>query len=393
MKNKITVKCIAILLLLALLGACGADKPPVTPPAGAENPAKDTPVADPLPEPEPEPVPPDIVITIGAAGDNLLHNTLSWDSKTADGYDFRPIYGGIKPFFEGCDLGIINQEVPLDGTAGAYPTLSAPLEAAAALADAGFNVATLANNHITDKGAKAVGTTIEALKESGFIATAGAYADKEAAGQPVVLEVEGVKVGLLSYTYGLNTGAGAGNGWMVDIINETAITEDMQRIRPMCDFLIVSMHWGAEYAKTPSTYQKDYARLLSELGADLIIGSHPHVLQPFRWIDRPDGGQTLCAYSLGNFASGQRDPDRLIGGMMRLDIRFSPEGELIGIDSVEFEGVVTHYEDGNVGFRLYRLDDYTDELAKVHGLRKYDMTVDRAFFVERVAGVQESLNK
>ncbi|MBR4874949.1 MAG: CapA family protein, partial [Clostridia bacterium] len=272
------------------------------------------------PEEEPESEAENIVLKLTAVGDNLVHNTLSFDSRQSDGsYDFRPIYSGVAHKIEGSDIAIVNQEVPLDGTAGSYPTLSAPFEVADALKELGFNAATLANNHMADKGADGLRLTLEALQARGF-ATAGAHAAD--APNYAIMEARGIRIGLLSYTYGTN--GGTPSGWAIDRIGTDRITSDVQALRPQCDFLVVAMHWGEEYQTTPSEGQQEFAHLLADLDVDLILGSHPHVMQPAQWLTQPDGGDTLCIYSLGNFTCDQRDQDRLIGALLTCRLTFAP---------------------------------------------------------------------
>lgn len=384
----------AIVMALMLLTSCSGNDEP----AASNNDTKDDAQvtgqeAQNEPDQPKEPEPENIVITFTAAGDDLIHNTLSFDSKTDTGYDFSHIYTGVKDYISGSDIAFINQEVPLDGSVSAYPVLGAPKEVAAALAGVGFNVASLANNHMADRGASAIGDTVNALYNAGFKAVVGAYSDKEKASGYTVLEVNGIKIGFLAYTYGLNSGLGSGNEWMVNFIDKDKIQKDVEAIRPMCDFLAVSMHWGVEYQKTPSDSQREYAQFLSSLGVDLIIGHHPHVLEPAQWIDREGKEQTLCIYSLGNFVSGQREEDRLLGGVLKLQLEFSPDGGFIGFKDAQIEGVVTHYETGNKGFALYMLGDYTDELAGRHGLHKYNLPISLGYFTERMAGIKESLKR
>jgi len=344
-------------------------------------------------EPDEEPEPPkNIEVVFTAVGDNLVHNTLSIDSRVEGGHDFSHIYQGVAGYIQGSDIAFINQEVPLDGTEGAYPVLSAPREVADALVDIGFNVASLSNNHMADKGVKGLTDTIETLNNAGFEGVVGARASKDEIGNYVIIEKNGIKFGFLAYTYGLNSGLG-GSSWMVDTISTEKITNDVNAIRPLCDFLAVSMHWGVEYGQEPSQGQQEFAQLLADLDVDLVIGSHPHVLQPAQWIDRPGKEQTLCIYSLGNFASGQREQDRLIGGILKLTLEFSPEHEFIGFKDAAIDGVITHYEKGNKGFALYMMDDYTPELAERHGLHNYDRPLTYDFFTQRIAGIKESLKR
>lgn len=383
-------KILILIMALMLFAACG-QKDETT--DGTADIGKDPKVETPAQpqEPDIQEEPENILLTFTAVGDNLIHNTLSMDSETGDGYDFSHIYSGVADYIGGSDVAFINQEVPLDGSVGAYPVLGAPRQVADALRDIGFNVAALANNHMADRGAQGLIDTVDTLQQAGFEGIVGAYANKEAADSYVIVEKNGIKIGFLAYTYGLNSGLGSGNGWMIDKIDRDKMQADVNAIRPLCDFLAVSMHWGNEYQKTPSDSQREYASFLAEMGVDLIIGSHPHVLQPAQWIDRGDGKQTLCIYSLGNFASGQREQDRLLGGILKLTLEFSPEGGFVGYTEAEIEGVVTHYAVGNKGFALYMLEDYTEELAASHGLHKYDLPITLDYFTQRMAGIKESL--
>ena len=393
------LKLTALLLAFTLMGGCaGEDRKPETDPAPEAPPVQQEQTAPEAeapeteadaPQAEPTPEPRDITLRLTAVGDNLVHNTLSFDSRVEGGYDFMPIYGPIAHKIEGSDIAIVNQEVPLDGTVGSYPTLSAPAEVADALKAVGFNVATLANNHMADKGAAGLKATIENLEARG-IHTAGAHA----ADLPgtLMLEKQGIRIGILSYTYGTNSGLGDA-GWVIDRISTEQITRDAEILRPQCDFLIAAMHWGEEYRRTPSAGQKAFAQKLADLGVDLILGSHPHVMQPAQWLTGKGGNETLCIYSLGNFTCDQRDQDRMIGALLTCDLTFAPDGTFLGYETAALDGVVTHCTWGSKNFALYMLEDYTEELAAQHGLHKHQKPISLAFFQERMAGMKESITR
>ena len=388
-------KFLPLLLAVLLLVGCGQTKEEtieeIETEVEAEILAPTEEISEPesAPEEETESEAENIVLKLTAVGDNLVHNTLSFDSRQSDGsYDFRPIYSDVAHKIEGSDIAIVNQEVPLDGTAGSYPTLSAPFEVADALKELGFNAATLANNHMADKGADGLRLTLEALQARGF-ATAGAHAAD--APNYAIMEAQGIRIGLLSYTYGTN--GGTPSGWTIDRIGTERITKDVQALRTQCDFLAVAMHWGEEYQTTPSEGQQEFARLLADLDVDLILGSHPHVMQPAQWLTQPDGGDTLCIYSLGNFTCDQRDQDRLIGALLTCQLTFAPDGTFLGYESADLDGIITHCTWGSKNFALYMLEDYTEELAAQHGLHKHDKPISLAFFQDRMAGMKESIQR
>ncbi|MBQ7623705.1 MAG: CapA family protein [Clostridia bacterium] len=367
MKKKLF--CI-ILAAAALLSACGKVAPP------EENNA-----ASPVETAEPD-IPPEPVFTeieIIAAGDNLLHNTVSKDSKTDDGYDYRHLYTHIKDKVKSADIAFINQEVMLTGEVNGYPNMSAPAEVADALIDTGFNVINLATNHSLDRGEEGLSKSVENTNARPFDAVLGAFATEEDSEKLIIVEKKGVKFGFLSYTYGLNGySLKKGNEWKIALIDRQKITEDMKRLRPECDYLIVSMHWGNEYQHTPTSSEKEYAALLCDLGADLIIGTHPHVLQPLETLASSDGAHTtVCMYSLGNFISHQQKSATMLGGMLDVKLVFDEDKKVVSCDAGVIP-TVTHYNSSSRGFAIYPLSEYTPELAEKHGIRKYDkpMTLD-----------------
>jgi poly-gamma-glutamate synthesis protein (capsule biosynthesis protein) len=155
------------------------------------------------------------------------------------------------------------------------------------------------------------------------------------------------------------------------------MAEDTDALRPLCDFLIVSMHWGIEYEHEPSGAQKKAAELLAEHGADLILGHHPHVIQPVEVIPH-SGGQTLCFYSLGNFLSGQVKSNTLLGALAY--VRIKKEGGRTFIDQHGIIPVVTHYETGFTNFRVYPFSEYTDDLARRHWSRQMGNEISVSYF-------------
>lgn len=326
---------------------------------------------------EPEPV----SIRITAAGDNLLHNSVSYACAVEDGYDFKPLYENITDIIRGSDIAFINQEVMFTGEAGAYPNLAAPLEAADALIDAGFNVINLATNHTLDKGVKGLETCLETVYDLPFDAVLGAFRTEEESTQLCYVEKQGIRFGFLSYTYGLNGyQLPSDKLWKISMIDEAKIKGDLEAIRPNCDYLIVSMHWGNEYQTQQGGYQEELAQLLCDGGADLIIGTHPHVLQPVAWLENAQGHRTLCAYSLGNFISNQHKRVTMLGGILEVELLFDGSGELLETVSAGVIPTVTHYQKGY--YRIYPLSEYTDDLAVKHGIHKYETPFDLSYLDE-----------
>lgn len=373
--------CAALALCMFCCGCAassGKEEPPQLQdpqPAPVEQP--ELPAEPVLPEPLPEPEP--VTLRLTAVGDNLLHNTLSMDSEQDDGsYCFDPLYEHIADIISGSDIAFINQEVMLTGQVSAYPNLAAPAEVADALIKVGFNVINLATNHSLDKGVKGLEACLENVHARPFEGILGAFRTEEEAAQLCILEKQGVRFGFLSYTYGLNGyRLPAGEEYKIALIDEDKMQQDLAAIRPQCDYLVVSMHWGNEYQHTQNQYQEQLAQLLCDGGADLIIGTHPHVLQPVEWIESDTGHRTLCAYSLGNFISGQHKRPTMLGGILDLRLKFDPDGTLLETVSAGVIPTVTYYGSKG-GYTVYPLEQFTEEQAAAHGVKKYEkpLTLD-----------------
>jgi poly-gamma-glutamate synthesis protein (capsule biosynthesis protein) len=333
----------------------GEDQPSGT----AENP-QDTPSGVPsLPEPD--------FLTIVAVGDNLFSEEMIRPGKSGS-FDFAPLYAEIKPIVEKADIAFVNQETVLVGKGySGYPRFGTPQEVGHALAAAGFDVVNQATNHAMDKEAEAVYATLDFWDSYPAIACLGIHRSLEMRDRQVIIEKNNMKVGFLSYTYGTNgLPLPAAKPYLVSLINTVRMAKEIDALRPNCDVLVVSMHWGAEYRQSHNAQQEQLARFLADHGVDIIIGHHPHVLEDAGYIGRKDGGRTFCAYSLGNFISAQQSNPSLtlVGGLLYLKIK-----KFEGIISIEEAGIlpiVTHFESGYTKFKVYPLYAYTEELAVKH---------------------------
>lgn len=311
-------------------------------------------------------------LTLVAAGDNLFHNVLIRPNPETGAYDFTGYYSEIKPFIEPADIAFINQETLLAGAVygfSGYPRFNTPREAGAALVDTGFDVVNHATNHIMDKGEGAVFATMDYWDSIPHIQYLGIYRSQENRNsKKVIVEKNGVTAGFLAYTYGTNgLAVPKDKPYLVSLINETVMETEIKTLRPLCDFLVVSMHWGQEYQHTISGEQERLGLFLAGLDVDLIIGHHPHVVQRYSYLEQPDGGKTLCFYSLGNFLSGQDTSATQLGALAYVRIK-----KLNTVVSIEEEGIiptVNHYEQNYTRFRVYPLSRYNEDLAKKHLLR------------------------
>jgi len=244
------------------------------------------------------------------AGDIMGHDTqiASALATGEPGYDYKPCFQYLRPYLQEADLVIGNLEVTFAGLPyKGYPAFSSPDELAAALKWAGFDILINANNHALDRGQKGLLRTLEVLDQEELVQT-GTFPDPESriAYYPLVVEKNGIRIALLNYTYGTN-GIKDRPPSIINRINKAQIREDMEKAHTaQPDFILVTMHWGKEYQLIESPHQQELATYLFELGADAVIGSHPHVVQPIRG----EGVGNLVVYSLGNLISNQRTRPR-----------------------------------------------------------------------------------
>jgi poly-gamma-glutamate synthesis protein (capsule biosynthesis protein) len=324
-------------------------------------------------------------LTMVAVGDNLFHEPLFKYFYREGRYDFAPLYEAIKPYVEKAGIAFVNQETVL-GTSdySGYPLFNTPREAGAALAAAGFDVVNHATNHVMDKGEDGIRSTISYWEGVPGVRYLGIHSSEEARNENFrVIEKNNIRVGFLAYTYGTNfIPLPRGKSYLVSLIDTEKMAEDIGRLRERCDFLVVSMHWGNEYEQKPSAAQEELAAFLAGCGADLVIGHHPHVLQPMAKIRRPGGGDMVVYYSLGNFSSAHVRPDKpiLMGGLMYVELKKT--GETVEVENASLVPLINHYEKNLTGFKIYPLGEYTEELAEKHWRRAGDRDMKLEYFLK-----------
>lgn len=301
--------------------------------------------AESVPPPEPEPQPVTTTLRFSATGDNLIHAPIYKQAarRAAEGqrYNFDYCYEHLLDFYAAQDVNWINQETlcSKELEPSTYPCFSTPGECAEALYRAGIRVFSLSNNHTYDKGAKGIAATLRFWDEMPEdVVTTGLWYGESDYGTIPLQTVNGVTIAYLSYTDHTN-----------GIPQSSAMT-----------------------ANVIYTSQRDLAQQLSDWGADVILGTHPHVVQDAEWKTSVDGRQTFVAYSLGNFLSTQSKPDQLIGAILTLELNktTNPDGSVhCAVASPQLHPTVTHYDAGKSNVRTYLFRDYTSELAQAHGVR------------------------
>lgn len=332
-------------------------------------------------------------VSLVMVGDNLLHMPLIRNAEREDGsHNFDTLYDEMKPYFENADISVIVQETVLGGADlgySGYPMFNSPQAVGDSIVRAGFDVVLHATNHTLDKGAKGVENTLKYWKNHPEITVLGINESKEKQEEVTYYTKNGIKFALLNYTDSTNgIPRPSGKEYLVNKVDEEKIIKDLSIAEEDADFTIVFMHWGTEYRLTQDEGQKKLANLMCENGADLIMGSHPHVIEPVEWIESENGNKALVFYSLGNYVSRQKEANNLLGIMGSIKI-VRNDDDVVCIDSASVMPIVTHYNVNSRGFRVYPLKYYTDELAATHGVSQYDGKVS----VERFKNTFEKVFK
>ncbi|KAB8137970.1 CapA family protein [Gracilibacillus oryzae] len=309
-------------------------------------------------------------IQIAAIGDLLIHDRVYNTAKTEAGYNFLPMFENVQKYLKEPAITIANQETITGGTdigLSSYPRFNSPFELAANLQEIGVDLVTMANNHTLDRGEIAINNSIQYYEKIGMEYT-GSFKNKNDQERIRVIETEEqISVAFLSYTYGTNgIAVPEGKDYLVNLIDRNQIKKDIEIAQKKADVTVVSYHFGEEYERYPNQTQKQLAQFAADLGVDVVIGHHPHVLQPMEWVEGENGDRTLVAYSLGNFLSGQDKLYRRIGGIFQFAVEkeIHQGKETIQVHSPSFLPTFVDYdlEDGRMtNFSIMPLSEVTDK--------------------------------
>lgn len=386
-KKKFSIIIISAVTLALLVCGCGtqsstsvAANPPATLPVSAA-PTSDS-VSDAAPteqateyvEPATEYIEP-VTVSLVAVGDMLMHAGASIPAAQPDGsYNYDYLFANVRGTIESADIAVVNNEVIMAGNELGnigYPCFNVRTELGDAEVNAGFDVVLGATNHTMDQNASGILNCVSYWDASHpDMAVLGIHGSADDASQIYVREVNGVRIAMLNYTYGTNgIEVPAGYEYAIDLMNDSTkpkIADDIARAKSIADFVIVYPHWGTEYNLGISDEQSAWANFFAEQGVDLVIGTHPHVIEPVQWIESSTGHKTLVYYSLGNFVSIQYYNFSMLGGMAKVSITKDADGTRISDYDMDF--LVTHYTPGRTAVTTYFLDDYTEEMASSHAI-------------------------
>lgn len=329
-------------------------------------------------------------ISLIMVGDVLLHDPLQESGLQSDGsYCYDHFFAHTRDLIESADLALVNQEVILGGRElglSGYPAFNGAYEVGDALAGAGFDVILHATNHALDKGETGLLNCLS-FWESRYpeLAVLGIHESAEDQEDNIYYyEAEGVTLALLNYTYGTN-GIALPQPYMVDLLEEETVIADLQEANEKADFVIVAPHWGTEYTHTPSDEQEYWAELFLENGVDLVIGTHPHVIQPVEWLEDENGNRMLVYYSLGNYInftsdSGDGVRQRAVGAMA--EVTLSIEEGAVAISDYGVTPLISHMVEGTNQPTVYTIYDYTEALAGENAMSQKDPSFSLSYCEE-----------
>ena len=343
---------------------------------------------------ESEAVEPAREYTIVMVGDVLLHTPVEESCKQPDGnYDYESLFTHTKDEISAADLALVNQEVIIGGAdlgITGYPSFNADFSLCDSLAGAGFDIICHATNHAMDKGRKGLINCAKYWKENypqitvlGIHDTADTSTSCGA--EPVILDLPDMKIAVLNYTYGTN-GIPLPDDmpYAVDLLDEEQVAADIRRAEELADFTIVCPHWGTEYRLTPDASQEKWTKVFAENGADLVLGTHPHVIEPIEWVtDEERDHEMLVYYSLGNFVNwtsgtGEGVANRMVGGMAEVTITKNDHGE-VEIADYGVKPMISHVTSGPEGVTTYFLEDYDAVLAEENEIISQDPDFSREY--------------
>lgn len=334
----------------------------------------------------------DAEIDLIMVGDILLHTPIEEYSKQADGtYDYSAIFTNQKEDISDADLSLVNQEVIIGGEdlgISGYPAFNCSYNLANNLESTGFNVILHATNHALDKGKKGVVNCLNNWKTNHPNMTVlGINDSKEASDNIYVYEKDGMKIAILNYTYGTNgIPLPSDMPYAVNMLEEDKVVADIAKAKEISDFVVVCPHWGTEYLLGTDSMQKKWTKIFMDNGVDLVIGTHPHVIEPIEMLtDETTGHQMLVYYSLGNFvnwtsSTGSGISDRMLGGMAKVKLGRDDNGNVV-IKDYGVKAIVSHVTSKLNGITVYNLSDYTDELAKENEIIKQDSNFSKEYLV------------
>lgn len=312
-------------------------------------------------------------VTLVMVGDMLMHMPVNNSGKMEDGtMNFDHLFTYTKDMIEEADIAIVNQEVMLGGRElgiSGYPMFNTYYEVGDALVNAGFDVVLHATNHTMDRGKDGLLNCLD-FWESNYpdIAVLGIQDTAEEQEEIYVCEKEGIRIAILNYTYGLNgLPMPADMPFAVNMLTEEKIAGDVAKAKELADFVVLCPHWGTEYVLEETKNQRLWAEFFLECGVDLVIGTHPHVIEPVELFSDEEGNEMLVYYSLGNYVNATASEEknigrRMLGAMATITLSRDENGEVY-IREYGAEPLVTYVSADKTEVSVYPMEQFTEEMA------------------------------
>lgn len=316
-----------------------------------------------------------------AVGDNIIHEKVFTFAKENNTYNFKPCYKHLKKYISNHDLAYINQETLIAGDQygiKGYPNFNSPEALINDLQDTGFNMVSGATNHSLDLGKDALLSSVKIWKQHPKILFSGLYENQDDRQTIRVIEKNGLRFSFLSYTFGVNETSNyqtiqaqlKASPYLLGQLDKNQIKEDIKSAKKQSDVIIVAVHWGKENNISLSPLQKEYAQYFANLGVDVVIGNHPHLIQPIEKIKN-----TLIIYSLGNFLSTMKGVYNQLEGM--ISFNFIKKKKKVTIENITYIPLINHYNDDIV--TIYPLKEYSSTLANQHSILKNHTGIIKEF--------------
>ncbi len=324
-------------------------------------------------------------VTLIMVGDMLMHTPVNETGIMEDGsIDFSHLFTYTEEMIQSANLALVNQEVILGGEElgiSGYPAFNTYQELGDDLVEAGFDVVLHATNHALDKGKKGVLSCLSYWENTHpQIAVLGIQDTAEEQDEIYIYEDNGISIAILNYTYGTNgIPLPEDMPYVVNLMDREQMKEDIEKAKELADFIVVCPHWGTEYVLEETDYQRNYVEFMLDCGVDLVIGTHPHVIEPVEMLEDENGNQMLVYYSLGNYVnctSSETEDigQRMLGAMAEVTITKDMTGEVY-ISEYGAQPLVTYVSENQEEITVYPLEQFTDEMA----LNSYTVKFDTDF--------------
>ena len=340
-------------------------------------------------------------VSIIMVGDLLMHDNISQSGYMGDGtINYDHIFAHVKDDVQAADVAVINNEVIYGGDDRGYqnyPMFNVLTQLGDSVVGAGFDVVLHASNHVLDQGTSGIENCLEFWNtKHPETAVLGIHESEEDAAEIYVYEKDGFKIAMLNYTYGMNgMELPSDKEYLVDLMTEETknkVIYDIRRAKDMADAVVMFPHWGTEYNLGSDDFQHEWAQLFADEGVTLVLGDHPHVVEPVEWYTGKDGNNMLCYYSVGNFISSQTSSESMLGIMAKVTLHKGSDGA-VAVKEYGIEPLVTHRRSGTGNFTTYKLSDYTPELVSQNSILNYDGRFSISFIADLTKQVFGDLYK